>query len=161
MYLLNKRKAIEEGDLFRSEIKHNNKKLKLSLPLPPSVNHMYVNTKHGGKRLSTSAEDYIRIAKAKINLFVEEQHYKKQHRETWQYIDLIFFMPDRRIRDSHNMIKLLLDVLQGAVYENDYWVMPRIQGVEYDKDNPRIEATLAPQTETERTRGLKMAGVLA
>lgn len=154
-----KKDAKEGCDLFRAKIKHSNKKLKLTLPLPPSINHMYVNTKFGGKRLSNSAEDYVRVARAKINLFVEEQSYKKQNKETWQYIDLVFFMPDRRIRDSHNMIKLLLDVLQGPVYENDYWIMPRVQGVEYDKENARIECLLVPQTPIERAKGLKIAGI--
>ena len=48
-------------------------------------------------------------------------------------------MPDKRIRDSHNCIKLLMDSLQGVLFPNDYFVMPRIQAVEFDKENPRID----------------------
>lgn len=65
-------------------------------------------------------------------------------------------MPDRRIRDSHNMLKLLLDVMEGIVYKNDYYVCPRIQSVEYDKKNPRIELCLTPQTNSARTKALEL-----
>ena len=50
-----------------------------------------------------------------------------------------FFMPDKRKRDSHNTLKILLDAMEGFVYENDFYVMPRIQEVAYDKENPRVE----------------------
>ena len=117
---------------------------------------MYYNTRNGGKRLTSKAEKYIRESRALINVAIEEQNWVKQKKYTWFYIDLVFFFPDKRIRDSHNMLKLLLDVMQGAIYENDYFVMPRIQSVEYDKDNPRIEICIIPQTNSERTKALQL-----
>lgn len=127
----------------------------MSLPLPPSVNSMHVNTSRGGRRLTTKAMNYIRDSRALINQFVEEQHWVKPNRETWLYVDLVFYMPDRRIRDSHNMLKLLLDVMQDVVYENDYFVLPRIQSVEYDTENPRVDLVVLPQTNNNRLKGLK------
>lgn len=129
----------------------------MSLPLPPSINHMYFNTKGGGKRLTRTAEDYIRISRSLINLAIEEQHWLKQNKSTWYYIDLVFFMPDRRIRDSHNMLKLLLDVMQGIVFDNDYYVMPRIQAVEYDAEKPRVEVCITSQTNNAREKELQMS----
>ena len=68
---------------------------------------------------------------------------------------MIFYFPDRRIRDAHNCLKILMDVLEGIVYENDYTVMPRIQFVEYDKDNPRVEIVFSHQTEAHRERSIQ------
>jgi crossover junction endodeoxyribonuclease RusA len=141
-------------DLYRDKPQYANKKLKMSLPIPPSVNHMYFNTKGGGKRLTKQAEDYIRISRGLINLAIEEQNWLKQKKSTWYYIDLAFFMPDRRIRDSHNCLKLLLDVMQGIVFDNDYYVMPKIGAVEYDVDNPRVEILVYPQSSSSREKAL-------
>ena len=132
-------------DLYRDTPKYPHKKLYLTLPLPPSVNHMYYTSKRGHKRLTEKAEDYIVVSRALINEAIEEQKWLKQKKSTWFYIDLVFYMPDRRIRDSHNMLKLLLDVMQGIVYENDYYALPRIQHVEYDKENPRVEVIVLPK----------------
>lgn len=147
-------KIVVDNDVYRDKPKHPTKKLKLSLSLPPSINHMYYNTRGGGKRLTKQAEDYQRRSRALLNLAIEEQRWIKQQKSTWYYIDLVFYMPDRRVRDSHNMLKLLLDVMQGIVYDNDYYALPRIQSVEYDKENPRVEVLIAPQSHNNRERGL-------
>lgn len=144
-------------DLYRDKPQYPNKKLHLSLPIPPSVNHMYYNTRGGGKRLTKKAEDYIRVSRSLINVAIEEQRWLKQEKSTWYYVDLVFFMPDRRIRDSHNCLKLLLDVMQGIIFDNDYYVMPRIQSVEYDVDNPRVEVCIFPQSTNARDKGLCLA----
>jgi len=143
-------------DLYRDKPLYPTKRLKMSLPLPPSVNHMYYNTRNGGKRLTGKAENYIRKSRALINAAIEEQNWIEQSPSTWYYLDLVFFMPDRKIRDSHNMLKLLLDVMEGIVYKNDYYVCPRIQSVEYDKENPRIELCITPQTNSARTKALQL-----
>lgn len=144
-------------DVYRDLPQYPNKKLRLSLPIAPSINHMYVNTRGGGKRLTSKAERYVRDSRALINLEIEEQRWVKQSKAVWYYIDLVFFMPDRRIRDSHNCIKLLMDVMQELIFENDYYVMPRIQSVEYDVDNPRIEICIYPQSRNARDKALSLA----
>lgn|GEM_PF-833816 len=143
-------------DLSRCNPRFPSKKLKLTLPLPPSVNSMYINNRNGGKRLSKASQNYIRIAKALINQAIDDQRWVKQEDNTWFYIDIVFYMPDRRIRDSHNMIKLLLDVMQPIIYTNDYYVMPRIQSVEYDKEYPRLELCITPQSKKDRIKALQM-----
>lgn len=140
-------------DLFREQTT-SNKRLFISLPIPPSVNHMYANTRYGGKRLTRDAEAYIPVSRAIINLAMEEQRWIKPPRQTWLYLDCVFYMPDRKIRDSHNCLKMLLDVLQDNVYENDYWVMPRINAVEYDKLNPRVEILVTLQNNSARNKGV-------
>lgn len=140
-------------DVYREELL-NIDALNLSLPVPISVNNLYMNTRGGGKRLTSKAERYVRDSRALINLAVQEQSWAKPNRSVWLYIDMVFYFQDRRIRDSHNCLKLLLDVMQGIVYQNDYFVLPRIQSVEYDKDNPRVELRVYPQDATSRTAGI-------
>lgn len=155
------RKALahENNDLYRDKTSYPNKQLKFSLPLPPSVNHMYIPKRNGAKVLNSRAKNYVKESRALINLSIDDQHWVKQEYAVWYYIDLVFYMPDRRIRDSHNMLKLLLDVMQDIIFHNDYFVMPRIQGVEYDVDNPRVDACITPQTETSRERGIQITNV--
>ena len=155
-----KQVAASNNDLYREAPKHSNKTLKLTLPIAPSVNSLHVNVRGGGRRLTSKAQNYIRDSKALINMATEDQRWIIPKRNMWLYVDLVFFMPDRRIRDSHNCLKLLLDVMQGPVYENDYYVLPRIQSVEYDPANPRIEVQVSYQTNNNRQKGLKQAGLV-
>ena len=140
-------------DVFREEL-IDAKVFSVDLPIPPSVNSLYMNTRGGGKRLSRKAESYIRDSRALINLAIQEQSWVKPNRSVWLYADMVFYFPDRRVRDSHNCLKLLLDVMQGIVYRNDYFVLPRIQSVKYDKDNPRVKESIYPQSASSRTAGI-------
>lgn len=144
------------ADLKRTSPKSKNKTLKLTLPVPPSVNSIYVNTRYGGKRLSKKAEDYVRVARALVNDFVEKQHWQRAVIGQWLYADMTFFFPDKRRRDSHNGLKILLDALESIVYEDDMYVLPRIQGAEYDKKNPRVEIRFTYQTKNSREKALSI-----
>lgn len=142
-------------DLYRDEHTKVFQSLTMTIKLPPSQNHMYVNNGRGGRTLSKSAKKYLAELKAWANMIVEEQAWELQDDSTWYYVDMVFYFPDRRKRDSHNQIKLLLDGLEGIVYVNDRYVLPRIQAVEYDKTNPRLELLITPQTKKERKKALK------
>jgi len=121
--------------------------LNITVDVPVSVNSMYVNTRGGGRRLSAKATNYVRDSRALINMAIEDQKWVKPERGVWLYVDMVFYFPDRIIRDSHNCLKLLMDVMQGIVYINDYNALPRIMSVEYDKANPRVEIKVHAQTE--------------
>lgn len=142
---------VTHTDVNRNLPVSSRKTLHMSLPLPPSVNSMYTLK----RQLTSKARTYQRKAIALINQYIDEQNWVMPQRETWLYIDMVFYMPDKIVRDSHNMLKLLLDVMQGTVYENDYFVLPRIQSVEYDKHNPRVELCVNVQTQNNRQKGLK------
>lgn len=141
-------------DLYREEPKNPRKKFAVMLPLPPSVNHMYIHKRNGSKILNRDAEDYVRKSRALINEAMEEQSWEVQGENVWYYADLYFFMESRRIKDSHNMLKLLLDVMQGIAFGNDYYVMPRIHAVELDEQFPHVEVVIRPQTHKERVKVL-------
>lgn len=142
-------------DLKREKPKRINKTLRIDLPVPPSVNSIYYNTRGGGRRLTAKAEKYIRDARALINLAIDEQKWIVPNRDVWLYVDMVYYFPDRRIRDSHNCLKILMDTLEGKVFINDYTVLPRIWSVEYDKQNPRVELRVSVQTPNQREKGLK------
>lgn len=150
-----KKVAELEQDVYRVEPKKPNQKLKLTVGLPLSINHMYYNTRGGGKRLTKLAEQYVANTRAYINAAIIDSKYKCEDKCVWHYIDMIVYMPDRMVRDSHNMLKLLLDTMEGVAFNNDYYILPRILSVEYDKDNPRLELIMKPQTKVERAKALK------
>jgi crossover junction endodeoxyribonuclease RusA len=53
---------------------------------------------------------------------------------------LWYYFPDRRRRDTHNTLKILLDAFEdGGIYEDDKFAMPRVMDYEVDEDHPRIE----------------------
>lgn len=143
-------------DLFRKERKQSNKRLYTELPIPPSINSMYTLK----RQYTAKARKWFSTARALINMSIEEQHWGMPAREEWLYVDLVFYMPDRKIRDSHNCLKILMDALQDVVFVNDYFVLPRIQSVEYDKEHPRVEVLVTHQTKNQRERGLKILNVV-
>lgn len=128
----------------------------MSVPIPPSVNHIYYNTKGGGKRLTRLAETYVARVRALAHQKIEEQGWEKSKKGEWIYMDLAFYFPDKRVRDSHNCLKILLDALQGVVFEDDYTIVPRIHLVELDRANPRTVISFEPQSYDERQNYLHL-----
>ena len=60
-------------------------------------------------------------------------------------VSLDFFMPDKRRRDPTNLLKGLLDALEGVVYSDDKQIETlswRKAGL--DRENPRVELTIGP-----------------
>lgn len=155
-----KEKAKKEQDLYRDLPSYINKSLLVHLPIPPSINHMYHNKRNGTKVLTRVACDFIRDARAMINLAMEEQNWLKQEHAVWLYADIMVYMPDRKIRDTHNMLKILMDTLQGCVFDNDYFVLPRIHGAELDTIDPRIEVRITPQKEKDRRYAKNLTAIV-
>lgn len=152
-----KSRATSTNDLYREKATKSDleKSLYIELPVSPSVNTMYVTSRRGGKHLSRDAEQWFNVARARIYESVDNQKWKAEIGSKWLYLDLAFFFPDKRIRDSHNCLKILMDAIEKACFDNDYYVCPRIQIVEYDKLLPRIEGVLTYQSEDERQEWIK------
>lgn len=132
-------------DLKRDIPKYPDQSLTFSIPIPPSVNHMYQSAGRG-KRLTTQARNYIKTAQDICKKEMRAQDWKKDKENVWYIMDLYFYFPDQRVRDSHNCIKLLTDCLEGLLFTNDYFLLPRIQYVTLDRDNPRLEIVYYPQS---------------
>lgn len=145
-------KAKREDDLYRDEPLYPNQKLNFTLPIAPSVNHMYINTRRGGRRLTDKAKEYSFNSIAVIQAAIEDQNWLKEKQHVWFYLDICTYMPDRRKRDTNNMFKILLDVIEHATNHNDYYYQVRQQKTEFDADNPRIEVSMKPQLPIDRER---------
>lgn len=138
-----KEKPIE--DLEREKPRYPNQVLKFSLPIPPSVNHIYQNVGRGARRLTTNAMQYIKTAQDIVKKEVKRSKWKMDDRAVWQFMDLYFYFPDKRRRDSHNCLKLLTDSMEGLLFHDDYFLLPRIQDVQLDRENPRLDIIFYPK----------------
>lgn len=135
----------EVEDLEREPPLYPNQILKFSLPIPPSVNHIYQNVGRGSRRLTTEAVKYIKNAQDIAKKQIKKQGWKKDNRAVWSVMDLYFYFPDKRRRDSHNCLKLLTDCMEGLLFYDDYFLLPRIQDVQLDRENPRLEIIYYPK----------------
>lgn len=149
---MSKKDIVGREDLKRVKPKHPNKKIRLVVGLPVSMNNMYY---YKSTNLTAKAKNYINSTKAKVMGFIQDEQYKVEDSYVWQYLDIIVYMPDKRIRDSHNMLKLLMDSIEGVLFHNDYCIMPRIQSVELDRKKPRLEMILSNQTKAQRNKAIK------
>lgn len=70
----------------------------------------------------------------------------------YTYCDMHFFL-NRRNSDSHNFLKILFDGFEKAgLFTNDRYIMPRIQEIDIDSKNPRIEMTFTSPYESGDTQ---------
>lgn len=132
-------------------------KLELTLPVPTSINALYINQytynpksrrrePTGAKILSKEGElckEQIQFH-AKKQLSDQEWDYGwTEDKDSFLYQDAVIYF-SRRGRDDNNIYKLLNDSLEKISYDNDSRVLVRTQKILYDTANPRIELTLTP-----------------
>lgn len=129
--------------------------LKLTLPMPVSINKLYINEYQWDARLKQRVPTGRRIlskegrvVKAKIQGQARVQMKGQDWDYEWTkdnfvYQDAIFYFA-RRGTDDNNQYKLLNDSLEGITYDNDSKVLVRTQRIVYDSQNPRIEITIKP-----------------
>lgn len=114
-------------------------RLKLIVPIPPSMNHCYFTCPRTGKRLlSKKAKAYISQVQIMAKVAANLQGWKTTKKQK-VIVNLWWWFPDNVNRDSHNGLKLLLDALEKAVYDNDRYALPRIQDWDIDRQDPRVE----------------------
>ena len=138
-------KQNEFEDLERDIPKYPNQVLTLTIKVPPSVNHMYIHKRNGQKILTSTAKQYIKTIQDLCKKEIKKQNWKKDKESVWYVMDMYFYFQDKRKRDSHNCLKLLMDSLEGLLFTNDYFILPRIQYVTLDRENPRVEIIFYPQ----------------
>ena len=76
-----------------------------------------------------------------------KEHYQSEVREQYKdkvtskdcLLDIILYFGDKRRRDVDNFNKLVLDSLQGIVYEDDKQIHSLSITKDYSKENPRVE----------------------
>ena len=87
--------------------------LKLTLPLPKSVNHIYGRNKFGSTYLKKEGKDYKREVGKYIKEEVEKQGWTKLLEGEYCYLDEIVYM-NVKGRDADNTKKLLQDAITEA-----------------------------------------------
>lgn len=129
--------------------------LNLTLPLPTSLNALYIN-KFGynpktktrvptGQRILSKEGEKTKqeiIDDAKSQLVGQNWSYDYTL-ENYIYMDTIIYF-NRKGRDDNNIYKLLCDALEKVVYENDSRVLIRTQRILYDPEHPRVEVKFTP-----------------
>ena len=124
--------------------------LRATFDLPPSSNHMYVRRykayyKNGKRRkrlmnvLSDRAQDWMSKAGDEALDAMKACGWESRPKGTKVIVELWVWWPDKRKRDVHNLHKLLADMLEGKVCDDDQWMLLRDMDFDYDKGHPRVE----------------------
>ncbi|WP_299831806.1 RusA family crossover junction endodeoxyribonuclease [uncultured Metabacillus sp.] len=129
--------------------------LSLTLPVPTSLNELYINeyswnpkkkmrTPTGRRILSKDGEKCkAELIKLTTEQLQDQQWDYEYTLDNYIYMDTVIYF-SRKGRDDNNIYKLLCDSLEKLVYENDSRVLIRTQKILYDTTNPHIEVTLKP-----------------
>lgn len=127
--------------------------LKLTSPIPPSVNHYmaYRVINRNDKPTAMSYKTKISTTyRSDFASYVESE----AHAQGWQtidnpaqhyYVDGYFYFPKTNM-DCNNYWKVMLDAITdtGIVWSDDNVVCERAQRIMYDAQNPRIELVIHP-----------------
>ena len=125
--------------------------LRLALELPPSVNHSHQNALRRSTR--TGRLYTAQVPTERTMAWRAAAHHAARRAivaARWRpvaegkvVVELSYFWPDRRRRDTHNRIKELMDVLQAAgAFANDCQALARERDFEIDRRRPRVEVTV-------------------
>jgi crossover junction endodeoxyribonuclease RusA len=110
---------------------------RLTLPLPPSLNHAYRNFTKGGRRMrvpTSEAERFKRDAGWLAKAWRQDVRWDIRDPGTKIVMRLWYYWPDRRRMDTHNREKVLLDALEGVLYQDDRWVLVQEQDFTVDRE---------------------------
>jgi Holliday junction resolvase RusA-like endonuclease len=123
----------------------NNKILKLTLPLPASVNHIYGRNRFGSTYLKKEGKDYKKVNGEYIKEQVKLQGWTKLEEGEYCYLYEVVYM-NAKGRDSDNLKKLTQDTITESevVWTDDTYCLPQTQRIYVDSKNPRLEIILVP-----------------
>lgn len=130
-------------------------KLNLTLPIPTSLNKLYVNKSAfnpktrkyvlTGQRIlskeGTKSKNEIQ-AEARVQMQGQDWDYDYTL-EGYCYLDTVIYF-QRRGTDDNNIYKLLCDALEKICYDNDSRILIRTQRIMYSTHNPRVEVKITP-----------------
>lgn len=105
---------------------------------PPSVNHVYRNVAINRRITTADGQKWRQNVQAIAAKAITLQGWEMSVEEKL-VAEVMIYWPTRRKRDVENVGKLLWDALEGIVYENDRWLLPRYMDFAVDKHNPRVE----------------------
>lgn len=107
--------------------------MRLTLPIPPSVNQCYRRSARGIYKT-----DLASVWQTSAG-WLAKRWWKQTPTDKQVILNVWVYWNDKRRRDTDNLFKLLMDALTGIVWMDDNQVMPRVMGLEIDQKNGRIE----------------------
>ena len=128
-----------------------NPTLRLTLPIPPSVNHSTrrhtVCYQKGGKQVRRTMD--VPNAKAvKWMATAKDSALDAMNSTGWVcaqsekvVVEVEFYWENRRKRDCHNCTGIIANILEGIAADDDYWMLLRVKDWHIDRGNPRVEVT--------------------
>lgn len=115
---------------------------------PPSLNHVYRNVVINRRITTSDGQKWRQIVQNIATKAITLTGWKMSVNEKL-VAEVTIYWPTRRKRDVENVGKLLWDALEGIVYENDSWLLPRYMDFAVDKHNPRVEIRFYQLQKTE------------
>ena len=106
--------------------------------MPVSVNRWVQISNRGGLIKTANARDWEQTAMWTAQAWRQETGWRPTYRRKI-VADYWIWWPDRRRHDPSNIEKVMWDALEGIVYDDDRWLIPRCQDFGVDGDNPRVE----------------------
>jgi crossover junction endodeoxyribonuclease RusA len=117
---------------------------RLVLPLPPSQNQIYQVVRRGRRggraliALTPQAVAWRAAARTHAQAWAAQVGWRPTT-HTKVKVAIWVWWPNPRRRDPANLLKLLLDALEGVVYDDDRWALPQIVDFAVDPQAPRVE----------------------
>ena len=111
------------------------------VPTVPSMNNVYRNISKYRRILMPEGKRWKLLVQTNAKIIANMNEWKLSANEKL-VMELVFYWPDKRRRDCDNQLKLLCDTLQGVLYEDDRWILPRVIDFKIDKKNPRVSIRL-------------------
>ena len=109
----------------------------------PSANAIFM-TVNGGNRLSPMAEKKLQEWKDIALVWQMRVGWRKREEPEKVIVQMTFYFPDYKARDTHNAKKLLMDALEGVIHVNDMFMIDRTIDFGVDAEYPRIEIEVKP-----------------
>lgn len=145
------------GKIYSLYIKMGDERLELNLtlPVPLSLNQLYINeygwnpkkkmrTPTGKRILSKEGEKSKKeLQEQTIEQMKTQQWDYEFTKDNYLYMDTIIYF-NKKGRDDNNVYKLLCDSLEKIVYDNDSRVLVRTQKILFDSENPHIDVKIHP-----------------
>jgi len=91
---------------------HQPRSFALILPIPPAMNNLYVNIPGKGRGMTQKGKDWKTAAGHEVR-----KHWRGEPSKKAFCIDLDVYV--KYMRDADSSTKVVLDSMQGIVYEND------------------------------------------
>ncbi len=98
--------------------------------LPPSVNHYYERAANKRLFLGAEARAFLDLAVPIIQQAVQRSQWELIPAGEFFNLAIAFEMKNRIFCDPNNMLKILIDAMEGQVFENDKWCLPMIVSAE-------------------------------